>query len=195
MTDELKPWSVTASRITYRDRWITLRSDDCLTDDGVTIAPFHVLEYPDWINVVPVLPDGRVMLAREYRHGRGEVLLGLVSGGVETIDGDADGAAMEAARRELREETGYAAERFVKVLTAYPNAANQTNTVTSWVATGLTRIAEQTFDPGEKVEFAFAELPDVLRDIEAGGLVMQAMHVAALYAAERWLRGAAKDAT
>lgn len=193
MTNELKPWSVTASRITYRDRWISLRSDDCLTSDGVVIAPFHVLEYPDWINVVPVLPDGRVLLAREYRHGRREVLLGLVSGNVETTDGSADEALMEAARRELREETGYAAERFVKILTAYPNAANQTNKVTSWVATGLSKTGEQSFDPGEKVETVSADLAEVLRDIEAGRLVMQAMHVAALYAAERWLRNAAED--
>ncbi|MGO7427225.1 NUDIX hydrolase, partial [Rhizobium ruizarguesonis] len=127
MNDELKPWSVTASRITYEDRWIRVRSDDCVTADGTVIAPFHVLDYPDWINVIPLMPDGRVLLTREYRHGRGEIVAGLVAGGVEPGDSKTGDAAMTAARRELREETGYEASTFVKLLTSYPNAANHSN--------------------------------------------------------------------
>ncbi|MBP2442615.1 ADP-ribose pyrophosphatase YjhB (NUDIX family) [Rhizobium leguminosarum] len=147
MSDELKPWSVTASRITYEDRWIRVRSDDCVTADGTVIAPFHVLDYPDWINVVPVMPDGRVLLTREYRHGRREIIHGLVAGGVECGDSGNGDAAMAAARRELREETGYEASTFVKLLTSYPNAASHSNAVTSWLALGLSRAGEPRFDP------------------------------------------------
>jgi len=188
MSDELKPWSVTASRITYEDHWIRVRSDDCVTADGTVIAPFHVLDYPDWINVVPVMPDGRVLLAREYRHGRGEIVLGLVSGGVEPDDIKTGDAAMAAARRELREETGYEASTFVKLLTSYPNAASHSNMVTSWLALGLNGTGELRFDPGEKVGLLFADLATLLRDLQSGAVIMQSMHVAALYAAESWLR-------
>lgn len=188
MSDELKPWNVTASRITYEDRWIRVRSDDCVTADGTVIAPFHVLYYPDWINVVPVMPDGRVLLTREYRHGRGEILHGLVAGGVEPADGEIGDAALAAAKRELREETGYEASTFVKLLTSYPNAASHSNAVTSWLALGLSRAGEPRFDPGEKVELLFADLADILGDLQSGAVIMQSMHVAALYAAESWLR-------
>ncbi|OWV68975.1 DNA mismatch repair protein MutT [Rhizobium sp. R339] len=188
MSDELKPWSVTASRITYEDRWIRLRSDDCLTADGTVIAPFHVLDYPDWINVIPLMPDGRVLLTREYRHGRGEIVLGLVAGGVERGDMEAGDAAMAAARRELREETGYEASTFVRLLTSYPNAANHSNVVTSWLALGLNRAGEPSFDPGEKADMLFADLGDILADLRSGAVIMQSMHVAALYSAESWLR-------
>ncbi|OWV79047.1 DNA mismatch repair protein MutT [Rhizobium sp. R634] len=188
MSDELKPWSVTASRITYEDRWIRLRSDDCLTADGTVIAPFHVLDYPDWINVIPLMPDGRVLLTREYRHGRGEIVLGLVAGGVERGDMETGDAAMAAARRELREETGYEASTFVRLLTSYPNAANHSNVVTSWLALGLNRAGEPSFDPGEKLDMLFADLGDILADLRSGAVIMQSMHVAALYSAESWLR-------
>ncbi|PDT28743.1 DNA mismatch repair protein MutT [Rhizobium sp. L9] len=188
MSDELKPWSVTASRITYEDRWIRLRSDDCVTAEGIVVAPFHVLDYPDWINVIPLMPDGRVLLTREYRHGRAEIVLGLVAGGVEPADIEAGDAAMAAARRELREETGYDASTFVKLLTSYPNAANHSNIVTSWLAFGLNRSGEPSFDPGEKVDMLFADLADILADLRSGAVIMQSMHVAALYAAESWLR-------
>ncbi|WP_085735874.1 NUDIX hydrolase [Rhizobium sp. CIAT894] len=198
MDDDVKPWSVTASRITYEDRWIRLRSDDCVTADGIVVAPFHVLDYPDWINVVPVMPDGRVLLTREYRHGRGEIVLGLVSGGVEPGDTEAGDietgdAGLAAARRELREETGYEASTFVKLLTSYPNAASQSNMVTSWLALGLGRAGEPRFDPGEKVGLLFADLAAILDDIKSGAVIMQSMHVAALYAAESWLRGRATE--
>ncbi|EJZ22261.1 NUDIX hydrolase [Rhizobium sp. Pop5] len=188
MNDELKPWSVTASRITYEDRWIRLRSDDCLTADGTIVAPFHVLDYPDWINVIPVMPDGRVLLIREYRHGCGEIVLGLVAGGVEPGDIEAGDAAMAAARRELREETGYEASTFVKLLASYPNASSHSNIVTSWLALGLSRAGEPCFDPAENIELLFADLADILADLRSGAVIMQSMHVAALYAAESWLR-------
>ncbi|ANL83260.1 NUDIX hydrolase [Rhizobium phaseoli] len=188
MSDELKPWSVTASRITYEDRWIRLRSDDCLTAAGTVVAPFHVLDYPDWINVIPLLPDGRVLLTREYRHGRGEIVLGLVAGGVEPSDMRAEDAAMAAARRELREETGYEASTLIKLLTSYPNAANHSNMVTSWLALGLNRAGEPSFDPGEKVDILFADLGAILAELQSGAVIMQSMHVAALYSAEGWLR-------
>jgi hypothetical protein len=44
MTSDGK-WRVTASRYIHKDRWIALRADDCLTDDGVPVAPYYVLEY------------------------------------------------------------------------------------------------------------------------------------------------------
>jgi ADP-ribose pyrophosphatase len=188
MDEKLKPWRVTASRIAYSDRWIKVRSDDCLTSNGIVVAPFHVLEYPDWVAVVPIMPDGRVLLVREYRHGRGEITLGLVAGGVEAADGRHGDPALEAARRELLEETGHAAQRFVKLLVTYPNSATHNNVCTAFLALGLTSVGEPSLDAGEEIEVLFEPLDDVLRGLEAGTYVMQAMHVAPLYAAARWLQ-------
>src|SRR5215469_5889261 len=110
----LKPWRVLATAIAYEDQWLRVRSDACLTGGGVRINPYHVIECPDWVNVVALTgPDLQLVLIREYRHGRGEILTGLVSGTIERTDltMGLDGAEA-AARRELLEETGYGSGRF-----------------------------------------------------------------------------------
>jgi ADP-ribose pyrophosphatase len=183
MTNQVvaRPWTVLASRMSFEDRWIRLRTDDVRTAAGQTIADFHVLEYPDWINVVPVLDDGRLLMVREYRHGVGQVVLGLVGGGVERADGP-DGAEA-AARRELLEETGYAAATMTRVLTTFANAASQTNRVTAFVAQGLERRGEPAFEPGEEIELVKMTGRELLAEIREGRSTLQAMHVAAIFAA------------
>ena len=73
----LKPWVVEDSRITYADRWLKVRTDRCVSPSGPVIDPFHVLEYPAWVNVVALTPDGEIVLVRQYRHGVQQILLEL----------------------------------------------------------------------------------------------------------------------
>ena len=101
----LKPWVVEDSRITYADRWLKVRTDRCVSPSGPVIDPFHVLEYPAWVNVVALTPDGEIVLVRQYRHGVQQILLELPAGVVDPNDTPAS-----AALRELREETGFEAE-------------------------------------------------------------------------------------
>lgn len=185
----VQPWRVLASKVAFRDRWLSVRSDTCVTPAGVEVSPYHVIEYPDWVNVVPLTRDAaRLMLVREYRHGRGEVLLGLVSGTVEPGDGaEPDAAAEAAARRELEEETGYAGGRIVRVLESYPNPANHNNRVTSYLALDIEPSAPRRLDSTESIDIVFDELDEVLRRVSDGQTKMQAMHVAALWSAAAWI--------
>lgn len=177
----LKPWRVTNSMITYQDRWLKVRSDTCVTEDGQIVTPFHVLEYGDWINIVPVLDDGRVLLCHEYRHAVGQVALGLMGGAVDTTDGhDRDSALLAAAHRELREEAGLYARDMIPVLSAWANAASHSNTVTTYLAVGLSVAGDPVFDLGERVATVPASLPAILKDLRAGALKMQGLHIAAL---------------
>ncbi len=84
--ERLRPWTVSASRMTFADRWLRVRSDDCLTAEGVEVSPFHVIESADWACVVPLTPDLRLVLVREYRHARGIVIAGLPGGVIEPAD-------------------------------------------------------------------------------------------------------------
>jgi ADP-ribose pyrophosphatase len=125
------PWRVVESTVTYADRWLRVRSDRCLTGADEVIAPYHVLEYADWLNAVALTPEGEVVMIHQYRHGVGSVVLELPAGAIEATDPD----QIAAARRELMEETGFAAPEWTVLGRAYANAANQNNL--SWSCLGI----------------------------------------------------------
>ncbi len=102
-----KAWRIAGSRTIVKDRWTDLRADRCLTPAGTEIAPYYVLSYPDWVHVVAVTADDRMVLVRQYRHAVGETVLELPGGVIDASDRDPEAAA----RRELAEETGYGLAR------------------------------------------------------------------------------------
>jgi ADP-ribose pyrophosphatase len=185
MPDTILPWQVVASSVTYEDRWLRVRSDHGLTPRGVQVSPYHVIEYPDWVNVVALTRETlELVLVREYRHGRREVVTGLVSGTVELADAARPTDPAEAAaRRELYEETGYRANELKKLLVSYPNPANQNNLVTSYLALDVDPGDDRSLDASEDIELVLAEMPEVMLRLRSGELRMQAMHVAALWSA------------
>lgn len=196
--DTRGPWRVLSSVVTYRDKWITLRSDHCITPHGIEVAPFHVIEFPDWVNVVALTKASRkLVLVKEYRHGMGEVQIGLVSGSVEEVDtlGHSD-SAMRAAERELREETGFASASgaFIHLLSSFANAANQNNILTSFMVLDAELVHEPKHDPSEVVDTILMEFPAVLRDARKGRLRMQSYHVAALWSAAVAIAGGREEA-
>ena len=184
--DESKvaPWTVLSSATTYEDRWLKLRSDHCVSADGRDISPFHVIERSDWVNVVALTHAGQLVLVREYRHGVGQVMLGLICGGIEAVDGaNPAGKVEQAGRRELLEETGYAAERWLPILATFPNSANHSNKVTSFLALGAELCAVQQLDDNEAIEVAPDDFVDVVLRVRDGAMTLQAMDVAALWSA------------
>jgi ADP-ribose pyrophosphatase len=189
----IRPWRVLASRLLYEDPFVRLRADRCRTAEGAVVDSYAVLEAPDGVNVVALMSDGmRLVLVREYRHGCGEVLLGLPAGSVDPTDASHEAAA----RRELLEETGYGGGRFVPVVTCYANAPRQTNRVTTFLAVGVMPMAAQALDAGgaEMVEVVIEALPAMLARLRRGELVMQSTHVAGLWSAAAAILGGRSEA-
>ena len=179
--EAITPWSVERSVYSYRDRWLTVRSDDCRTAAGQQVAPFHVLEVSTWMNIVALTPLGRIVLVTEYRHGIGEVLTGLPSGIMDPSDPDPE----VAARRELLEETGYGGGEFVP-LGQYPaNPANQTNDVALFLAVGVERVGEQKLDLSEEIAVATEDFADWFGMLCRSELRIQVSHVATAMLAAR----------
>jgi len=177
--DRLRPWTVSASRITLADRWLRVRTDDCLTAEGVEVSPYHVIEAADWNCTVALTHDLRLVLIREYRHARGIVIDGLPGGVVEASDSSAE----IGARRELLEETGYGGGRFLPVLTTYPDPANFTNTAVGFLALDVEPKGPQALDTAESIDVVLADFPTVMKQLSSGELRMHAVHVAALWSA------------
>ncbi|RUL88471.1 NUDIX hydrolase [Tautonia sociabilis] len=177
----IEPWRVERTSYSYRDRWLTVRSDDCRTASGRPVAPFHVLELPTWLNVVALTAEGRIVLVTEYRHGTGEILTGLPSGAMEPDDPDPEAAA----RRELLEETGHGGGTFVSLGRFPANPANQTNDVCCFLAVGVAELAPQRLDPSEEILVTTEPFADWLSRLGCPEVRVQVSHVAAAMLAAR----------
>jgi 8-oxo-dGTP pyrophosphatase MutT (NUDIX family) len=173
----LKPWRVLHSRVSYSDRWLTLRTDTCETPTGYRVEAYHVIDYPGWINIVALVDQRRMLLLREYRHGVGQVVAGLPGGMMDA--GETDPVA--AARRELLEETGFAAERLILCGDSFANAASQTNRVWAFLAPDAVRVGGQSLDDSEDIEVMTVDLPDVVTQMRRGRLPFSASHMTVLW--------------
>jgi 8-oxo-dGTP pyrophosphatase MutT (NUDIX family) len=183
---DLPAWRVEASRYVIDDPWLRVRADDCVTEEGVRIAPFFVTEHRDWVIVVAITADDRLLLVDQYRHGWGITSRELPTGAIDPEDAD----PIAAGRRELLEETGYGDGEWRLVNTLAPNPANQSNRCYTVLATGVEKLAEPQDEPTERLRLLTVAVVDALALARCGGIV-QAMHVAALATAlgSRWGEG------
>jgi 8-oxo-dGTP pyrophosphatase MutT (NUDIX family) len=172
----LKPWRVLRSTVTFQDRWLTVRSDTCQTSRGQTIEPYHVVEYPPWVNVVALTPYNQIVLVRQYRHGVGKILLGLPCGVVDSNDP----SPAHAAVRELEEETGYIGDPPCLVETFSANPATQNNMVSTCLILNARPAGQILIEPGEEIETVLMDSIEFLKGVVCGSISLQASHSCAV---------------
>lgn len=160
------PWTVRRSRYVLRDRWISARIDDCVTARGVEVAPYYVLEFPDFVHVVAFDSADQVVLVRQYRHACGVMSLELPGGAKEWFDVN----VLATAARELQEETGYAGGRLEHVTDLAPDPARSTNRLHLVRATGVASGVARP-DASEDVEVVLASRAQVLGWARSGGII------------------------
>lgn len=120
----------------------------------------EVVEHEGSVVVLPVFPDGRILLVRQYRYAVGDFLWELVAGHIEPGE-----SPLAAARRELREETGYRARRFRRLLAFYPTPGFVSEKMHLYCASGLDA-GEARPESDEALEaraFSRAELGRMMR--------------------------------
>ncbi|KCZ51786.1 NUDIX hydrolase [Hyphomonas pacifica] len=176
----IKPWKILESRQTFKDKFLSVRTDKCEREDGHIVPAYHVLEFTDWATIIPITDEGNVVLIREYRHAGEIVLLGVPGGVMDPDESDPEGAAV----RELREETGYTAREMLPVGTCYPNPAVQDNQLHYFLALGCTLTHEQSLDPNEEIEVVEMPYEDFLAYENLAA--QHALHAAALLYTERY---------
>lgn len=124
-----------------------------------------IVDSPDWVNVLPLTPDGHVVLIRQYRFGSiGETL--EIPGGLI----DPGESPRVAAERELREETGYRAERISSLGSVSPNPAFMRNRLHCYLAEGCVLEGAQDQDPGEDILVELHPLASIDALIAGGGM-------------------------
>lgn len=141
---EIKKWKVLDSEYLFRRPWLTVRREKVLLPTGKIHDEYYVLDYPTWINVIAITKDGRYVMVRQYRHGLQEVFTELVAGVAE--EGE---EPLEAARRELSEETGYEGGEWSLNMVTSANPGSQSNLAYSFIARGVELRHGQQLDDTE----------------------------------------------
>lgn len=152
---------VVSSQTLFQGRVFTLKRDRVSEPGGIETTREFVA-HPGSAVVLPVFPDGRILLIRQYRHAAGQYLWELVAGHKEPGE-----SFLEGARRELLEETGYTARRIRRLLEMYPSPGFLAERMEIFVAEGLRKGSARP-EEDEKITQRRLTLGEALRWIRAG---------------------------
>jgi 8-oxo-dGTP pyrophosphatase MutT (NUDIX family) len=171
---------ILSSKTMYKGRVFSVRRDKIVEPGNIHVTR-DIVVHSGSVVVLPILEDGRVLLIRQYRHAVGENLWELVAGRREPAE-----SATAAARRELKEETGYTARRIRRILDVIPTPGFVSERMRVFVAQGL---AKGTAYPEEDERiavraFTWRQMDGMIRK----GRLLDAKSIAGLLFYMRYIR-------
>lgn len=156
-------WETLESEYVMKRPWLTARKDKVRLPTGAVIDEYYVLEYPDWINVIAITPEGEFVFVRQYRYALGKTVDELCAGVCEEGEDPLD-----AARRELMEETGYGGGEWHQYMTLSANASTMSNLTYCFVARGVRLLGSRHLDKGEDIEVRLFSKEEVVGMLKRG---------------------------
>jgi 8-oxo-dGTP pyrophosphatase MutT (NUDIX family) len=170
-----KLWEIVSTRKDRTSSFFNLRVDHARSPRTGETYDFYVLESSPWVNVLPITPDNKIVLVRQYRHGIRDNTLELPGGVIEPKD-----SPLQAALRELQEETGYTTSEIVELGWLHPNPAIQSNRCYTYLAKDVVLSGAQDQDDREDIEVVLcplSEIPEMIRT----GIINHALIIAAFH--------------
>jgi len=152
-----------ASRFEYRQNPRNGKELECL-----------VLDSRDWVNIVALTKEREAVLVKQFRFGSASVTIEIPGGIVDL--GESHG---EAARRELREETGFSTDQWVYLGASEPNPAIMNNLCHHWLAKDVILNHRVSLDEGEDITVITAGLEEI-RDAVSSGRMRHALAITGL---------------
>lgn len=145
-----------SSEIITKGKAFTFRVDEVeFANDRRTRR--YIVEHPGAVAIIPILPDGQIVLVKQYRHATGKMLLEIPAGTIEMGE-----APEECARRELIEETSYEAESLEELTRFYTAPGYSSEIIHVFVARGLRRVKGE-MEEDESIKAEIYKLDDVLK--------------------------------
>ncbi len=184
----MRGWTLLSSKPLSAYQLLSLEERTMRNDTTGAVIPFIVAHLDDWVNVVAVTCDGKILFVEQARPGTDSVTLEIVGGTI-----DAGESPEAAARRELREETGYAADRMISLGKVAVNPALQDNWCHFYLAPDACKAGEPQLDPGEDIISRLMTVAEVHGAIESGAFV-HSLGMLGFYKALRMLGLDAPDA-
>jgi ADP-ribose pyrophosphatase len=176
MSGEMKkPWTRLSSRIAYENHWIKLQEDKVLRPDGKEGLYAFIHKAPGNF-IIPVDKDGDIYFIREYKYPIDEELIQLPGGVVEGDD------ILGQAKKELLEETGLRADKWVNLGILYVGPGHEDIIVHIWLACELSfdEVGLNHQEGDEAISELFHVSPMIISDMISNDEITDAVTLAAL---------------
>lgn len=149
------------TRLVYDGALLKVRSDKVRLPDGKE-AHREYIEHPGAAMVIPLLPDGRVVMERQFRYPHHREFIEFPAGKIDPGE-----TPLDTAMRELREEAGYEAGEWTHLTTIHPIISYSTERIELFVARKLRKV-EASLDAGEFLEVFNANPIEAMRWVREG---------------------------
>ena len=185
MDDRNLIWEEISTEHIVQDEWIDIRKSAYRFPDGRIFQPYYSYTRRNYAVIVASDEDGRLICVRQFRQGIKKVTTEFPAGAIEADDGqDPAEAALEAAKRELREETGYVSDCWRHLLTIPSNATISDNYAWLFAAENCRAVSAQKLDEMELLNVA-KHAPEEIDAMIAAGDFQQSVHALAWLLAAR----------
>lgn len=176
--DKLK-WKKVESEHVIQDEWIDFRKETYELPDGTVSGPYYAFSRKSYAVIAAVDTEGKFLCVRQYRYGISEVTCEFAAGGIEvTGHRPSEAEALHAAKRELKEETGYVSDTWKHLLTIPSFATMNDDYAYIYLALNCHRVSEQKLDATEFLNVETHTEKEMEEMIQTGKF-QQAVHVLA----------------
>lgn len=175
--EELREKQIGSQEI-FKGRILHVFKDDVELPDGNTSIR-ELIRHVGAVAVLPVTDDGKIFIERQYRYPFNEIITEIPAGKLDSAAED----HLEAAKRELKEETGVTADEWIDLGVYYPTSAYSDEKIYMYLAKGL-HMGEQKLDEGEFLDVEVVPLKDMLEQVMNGMIPDGKTQVAILKAAK-----------
>ncbi len=166
-------YKIKSSKIVFKRKWLSIRSDT-ITSNKKTFKYYSVIipekEFPI---IVAITPNNKIIMERIFRFPLRRYVLELPKGTVEKNE-----TILQSAKRELLEETGYEAERTIKIGKFIANPSRLTETATIFVALNARKKTEQRLEELEDIRVIEMTYDEILEKASKG--LVDGVSIAAL---------------
>jgi ADP-ribose pyrophosphatase len=150
------------SETIFEGKEIRVRRDTIQTASGAPVEK-AIVERPDEVLIIPQISSGEILLVKQFRRGVREILLELPGGKVGKGE-----SALEAAQRELEEETGYRAEKMEELKEVLINPSWLTSKHTFFLAQELSLVSQpKAPDQDENIEIVKLSFEEALAKVDS----------------------------
>jgi len=180
----IKPWEKRSSKSVGNYRIFNIRSDIKVSPRTGKEHDFYIIESVNWVNVIALTPEGRLVMIEQYRHGSNTIELEVPGGMIDP----ADASPLAAGLRELREETGCEGTQAEVIGQVYANPAIMNNVCYTVLVRNCVIKHAIELDQGEDLAVRLVEV-DMIPALVRGGQIGHSLVAVALYHFDLWQRG------